>query len=286
MHNRNASTDVMEATEHERLRLALQGSILNPLTENFLRQAGLSSGMHVLDLGCGIGDVSLIAARLVGPAGSVTGLDPDGAALDIARTRANEEHLPQATFEQTSFEAYTAGQSYDAVVGRHILIHSAEPFEWIQKVKTLLRSGGIAAFEEYDLSYFPPIEPELPLFSELGDYLVELFRRACALPAAGARLDHWMQLAGFPTFRQVASALLLAARNRLFTSGSRKPFEVSPQRWKRSALRASRSWTWKLLPLAFARGYRMLRIPDHPFDRKLLRRMNVNVKSPELSPRL
>lgn len=208
MRNCDASTYVMGATEHERRRLALQGFILNPSTEHFLRGAGLSSGMHVLDLGCGIGDVSLIAARIVGPAGSVTGLDPDGAALDIARTRANEENLPQAEFEQTSFEAYTAGQSYQAIVGRHVLIHSAEPFHWIQKVKSLLRAGGIAAFQEYDLSYFPPIEPELPLFSELGEYLVELFRRACAYSDTGARLDHWMQLAGFSNIQASGECLI------------------------------------------------------------------------------
>jgi ubiquinone/menaquinone biosynthesis C-methylase UbiE len=51
--------------------------------------------MHVLDLGCGLGDVSLIAARIVGPQGSVIGLDPDGVALDTAGARANEEKLAQ-----------------------------------------------------------------------------------------------------------------------------------------------------------------------------------------------
>jgi ubiquinone/menaquinone biosynthesis C-methylase UbiE len=42
--------------DHERRRLALQATILNPFTEQLLRRAGISTGMHVLDLGCGIGD--------------------------------------------------------------------------------------------------------------------------------------------------------------------------------------------------------------------------------------
>ena len=100
-------TYVMGATEHERRRLLLQGSILNPLTDRFLRQAGISAGMRVLDLGCGIGDVSLMAARIVGPAGSVTGLDLDSAALDVAQTRAREENLLNVNFEQAAFEDYT-----------------------------------------------------------------------------------------------------------------------------------------------------------------------------------
>jgi 2-polyprenyl-3-methyl-5-hydroxy-6-metoxy-1,4-benzoquinol methylase len=57
--------------------------------------------------------------------------------------------LHKFKFEQAAFEAYIAERPYDAVVGRHVLIHAAEPFAWIQKVKSLLRFGGIAAFQEY-----------------------------------------------------------------------------------------------------------------------------------------
>lgn len=198
----------MGATEHERRRLALQGSILNSLTDRFLRQAGLSEGMRVLDLGCGIGDVSLIAARIVGPRGSVTGLDADSAALDAARARASEEGVSQIKFEQTAFETYTSDHPYDAIVGRHILIHLADPLGWIQKIRSLLRSAGIAGFQEYDLSYFPRIEPELPLFHRLSKCLVELFGRAVAYPNAGARLYHWMQVAEFCNTRSNADCLM------------------------------------------------------------------------------
>ena len=164
--------------------------------------------MHVLDLGCGIGDVSLIAARIVGPRGMVTGLDQDDAVLEIARARVAAEKLTQVRFESTTVDAYIAERPYDAVVGRHILIHAADPFEWILKMKTVLRPGGIAAFQEYDLSYFPPIEPELPLFSELREFMVLLFRRAVAYSDAGARLYHWMQLAGLSNIRSAAECLM------------------------------------------------------------------------------
>jgi cyclopropane fatty-acyl-phospholipid synthase-like methyltransferase len=53
---------VMGHTDRERRRLSLQAAVLNPLTDSFLRRAGVSAGMHVLELGCGIGEVSLIAA--------------------------------------------------------------------------------------------------------------------------------------------------------------------------------------------------------------------------------
>ena len=42
---------VMGHTDHERRRLALQAAILNPLTDAFLRRAGISAGMNVSGTG-------------------------------------------------------------------------------------------------------------------------------------------------------------------------------------------------------------------------------------------
>jgi cyclopropane fatty-acyl-phospholipid synthase-like methyltransferase len=55
--------------EEEARRLESQAAFLEDLTEDVLRRAGVGSGMQVLDLGCGVGDVSLLASRLVGATG-------------------------------------------------------------------------------------------------------------------------------------------------------------------------------------------------------------------------
>jgi ubiquinone/menaquinone biosynthesis C-methylase UbiE len=49
--------------------------MLRPITERLLRSAGIEPGMRVLDIGCGAGDVSMLAAELVGSTGSVVGID-------------------------------------------------------------------------------------------------------------------------------------------------------------------------------------------------------------------
>ena len=46
-------------SHHEARRLAEQGALLEDLTQDMLRRAGLEHGMQVLDIGCGVGDVSL-----------------------------------------------------------------------------------------------------------------------------------------------------------------------------------------------------------------------------------
>jgi len=62
----------------------------------------VGSGMRIVDFGCGVGDVSMIAAHLIGASGQVTGIDIDETALSIARQRALEYELPNITFLQTN----------------------------------------------------------------------------------------------------------------------------------------------------------------------------------------
>ena len=59
--------------------------ILAPVTRQFLEQAGLCAGMKVLEVGSGAGDVALLAAELVGPSGTVIGVDSNQAILETAR---------------------------------------------------------------------------------------------------------------------------------------------------------------------------------------------------------
>jgi 2-polyprenyl-3-methyl-5-hydroxy-6-metoxy-1,4-benzoquinol methylase len=60
-------------SEREIQRLIHQAAILRPITERLFREIALRPGMRVLDLGCGAGDVSMLAAELVGPTGLVIG---------------------------------------------------------------------------------------------------------------------------------------------------------------------------------------------------------------------
>jgi predicted RNA methylase len=75
-------------TSRELERLIEQARFFGQLTRNVLVEAGLSPGMRVLDVGCGPGDVSFLAASLVGPDGEVVGVDQSPAAIDVARGRA------------------------------------------------------------------------------------------------------------------------------------------------------------------------------------------------------
>jgi hypothetical protein len=65
-----------------------QAAILRPITMRLLQGLGLSPGMKILDVGCGAGDVALLAAELVGESGEVVGIDRSESAIRAARARA------------------------------------------------------------------------------------------------------------------------------------------------------------------------------------------------------
>lgn len=89
---------ILGHSQAELRRLMLQASIIQPITRRLLLEAGLKPGMRVLDIGCGTGDVSLLAADLVGPRGAVVGIDRSAEAVAAARDRAAALGYGRVTF--------------------------------------------------------------------------------------------------------------------------------------------------------------------------------------------
>src|SRR5262249_11082672 len=147
-------------------------------------------------LGCGVGEVALIAARLVGPHGQVHAIDIDSGALEIAQGRIRSAGHDHVTLEQTELAAHSPSQPYDAVIGRHILIHTKDALAVLKKAVQMVCNGGLIAFQEYDLSWFPRGYPELPLMLHVEEQIVEFFRRAVPKPNIGTQLFYLMQEAG------------------------------------------------------------------------------------------
>jgi ubiquinone/menaquinone biosynthesis C-methylase UbiE len=191
-----SSRYVMGHTDRERRRLALQASILNPITEQLLRCAGLGAGMRVLDFGCGVGDVSMIAARLVGPGGRVTGLDLDEQALAIARGRAAAQGIGHAEFVRTDLAEFRPERLVDATVGRLILIHTPDPLAMIKAAFAALEPGAIAVFQECDFTILHPAYPRAPLRDRVMELCNAFFCKA-AHGGIGTQLYHLAGEAGF-----------------------------------------------------------------------------------------
>ncbi len=187
---------VMGHDDRERRRLALQARILNSITEHLLTRAGVAPGMRVLDLGCGIGEVSLLAARLVGSHGRVVGIDVDERALATARQSADQQGFANVTFVHGDLHTWTADDAFDATVGRHVLIHTPEPLKAVKRAFGMLRPGGVAIFQEYDFSVIQSAYPPVPLLDEVMRVFRDFFAKATR-GNVGAQLFHLAVEAGF-----------------------------------------------------------------------------------------
>jgi ubiquinone/menaquinone biosynthesis C-methylase UbiE len=136
----------------EAQRLADQGAQLEELTEDVLRRAGLRRGMQVLDIGCGVGDVSLLAARMVGSDGAVLGVDKASSSVEIARRRVAALDVKNVQFEESDLAAFATDKKFDAIVGRFVLLYVPDRAMVLRNLTRHLRSGGIVALQELDIS--------------------------------------------------------------------------------------------------------------------------------------
>src|SRR6266849_5234524 len=99
--NNPPSSYALGSTDSEHERLIRQAARLAPCTERFLREAGISTGQRVLDLGSGVGDVAMLVARLVGHSGEVVGIERDLRSLARAWARVAEAGLLNMSFIQS-----------------------------------------------------------------------------------------------------------------------------------------------------------------------------------------
>jgi ubiquinone/menaquinone biosynthesis C-methylase UbiE len=165
------------AEETERLRL--QAKMFAPYTARFLEDAGISRGMKVLDVGTGAGDVALLVADLVGPEGTVIGVDLNPELIATARARAAAAGLEHASFVVGDAASVELERDFDAVVGRCVLFFSPEPSALVRRLADHVRDGGIVAFQEPANATLAPMSlPQSRLLEQLWEWILETYRRA------------------------------------------------------------------------------------------------------------
>ena len=109
----------------------------DPLIDQVIRKAGLSSGSSILEIGCGPGiATAAFAARGL----AVQAVEPSAAACELAQQSC--ESYPEVAIANTTFEAFELGdQQFDAVL-------AATSFHWVsgevacQKSAAALKPGG------------------------------------------------------------------------------------------------------------------------------------------------
>ena len=182
----------------EQERLVRQAAWLANHTESFFRRAGIGPGHRVLDLGSGVGDVALIAGRLVGSSGEVVGAERDVRAVARATARMTELGLRHVRFIQTDASDLPIKEQFDAAVGRYILMFLRDPAAVLRDVSRVVREGGVVAFQEPCWKSFLEACEGLPLWRSGASLMVDTFHRTGTNIRMGPELSAAFVGAGLP----------------------------------------------------------------------------------------
>ena len=112
-------------------------------TGNPFSLGALNPGEHVVDVGCGAGIDSMIAARMVAPTGSVVGVDMTPAMIEKARAGGNEAGLDNLEFRQALAESLPVADNWaDVVISNGVLNLFPDKLAGLQEMARVLKPGG------------------------------------------------------------------------------------------------------------------------------------------------
>src|SRR6266481_127145 len=178
-------------SEQELQRLSHQGQVFGAFTQQLFEEAGISQGMRVLDVGCGSGDVTFLAADLVGLSGEVVGVDRERKAVDWANARARSRGMRNVNFVEGDPAEMQFDRQFDAIVGRLVLMYYPDPVDTIRKLMRHVRPEGLIVFQEMDMANAGSL-PIAPLFERSLTWIKQ------TLSATGAQIQLGLEL--YPVF--------------------------------------------------------------------------------------
>lgn len=170
------------------------------LRRRFLVFAGLRPGWKVLEVGSGTGVVSRDVAALVGPTGSVLGVDPSRLFVREARRLARESGLgPRVRFEvgHGARLRFRDG-AFDATLAVTVLLHVPKAPEIVKEMIRVTRPGGVVAIQDQDFGTLALDHPDRPLTEKIFDGVA---RKIYADPWSGRTLYRMLRRLGLDSVR-------------------------------------------------------------------------------------
>src|SRR5262245_12232563 len=110
---------VLGHSDFEIERLQIQAAALANITRRLISECNIHSGMRVLDIGCGAGDVAMLLAEAVGPSGFVVTIDREARAVETARSRAAAAGYRNIQALVATDDDIPVATPFDASLGRY-----------------------------------------------------------------------------------------------------------------------------------------------------------------------
>jgi SAM-dependent methyltransferase len=152
--------------------------------------------LRVLDLGSGPGDVAFQVAEMIGPNGSVVGVEQDPAQIAVAMHRRDGFGFRNVDFRHDDARTFLDEEPFDAAVCRLLLVHLPDAVDVLAHHLRNLRPGGVFIAVDYDVAGVRA-QPEVELYSRLIEWIIAGFEYAHADVFVGMRFPVLFEQAGF-----------------------------------------------------------------------------------------
>jgi ubiquinone/menaquinone biosynthesis C-methylase UbiE len=182
---------VFDRSEADHERLVSQARIIDDFAREACLRAGLQPGQSAINVGCGPLGALPVLAGLVGPTGTVIGLDASAASLAKARQVLDRQGLEAVRLVQADTNTLTPATllsvgPVDLAFVRFLLMHQADPAATLRKIAGLVRRGGrIVTSDVIHDPHYPCFDPPIPAAERIIRLFFDLVeRRGGALEVA------------------------------------------------------------------------------------------------------
>ncbi|HEV7394366.1 MAG TPA: methyltransferase domain-containing protein [Burkholderiales bacterium] len=117
-------------------------SVFEPLARKFLAHMALRPGQRVLDVACGTGIVARLAAKTLGPQGSIVGVDLNPKMLELARAHAPDNGARVEWKEGDAASLPCADADFDVVLCQQGLQFLPDKVTALREMHRVLRPAG------------------------------------------------------------------------------------------------------------------------------------------------
>jgi len=154
--------------------------------------------MRVLDVGCGNGDLSRIAAALAGPGGEVVGIDRSEGALASARAVPVGTEIAPILYQTADLCGDLPDLGlFDAIIGRRVLMYLPDAAATLAQLARLAKPGTIIGFQEHARADLPTGAGDLPVHRECYKMVWDTVVAEKGDVTLGYRLARLISEAGF-----------------------------------------------------------------------------------------
>jgi ubiquinone/menaquinone biosynthesis C-methylase UbiE len=166
------------------------------------QRLALGPGAHVLDVGCGLGDITIAMAKEVVPDGHVVGVDASAAMLGVARRRAANAGVAADFHIADAMNLPDEDATYDACRSERVLQWLPDPGRAVAEMVRVLRPGGRLSLIDTDWQTLTIDLPDMTLVSAFRE---AIWRMRGAPGSAGSTLVNLCRTEGLADLEATAA---------------------------------------------------------------------------------